>query len=88
MALGAIAALKELGLNVPQDVSIVGFDDVPEAAYYSPALTTIRQDFSALGEQSVAYLVSLLENPETEIRQRILYPELIIRNSTTALQKD
>jgi DNA-binding LacI/PurR family transcriptional regulator len=49
MALGAIAALKELGLNVPQDVSIVGFDDVPEAAYFSPALTTIRQDFSALG---------------------------------------
>ena len=45
MALGAMRALREAGRRVPRDVSVVGFDDVPEAAYYEPPLTTIRQDF-------------------------------------------
>lgn len=86
MALGAIAALNKADLRIPADVSVVGFDDVPEAAYYLPALTTIRQDFSTLGAQSVAYLVSLMENVETPIRQRALYPELIIRDSTGSVK--
>ena len=86
MALGAIAALDNLGLRVPDDVSVVGFDDIPEAAYFLPALTTIRQNFSALGKQSVDYLVSLMEDPETAIHQRVLTPELIIRNSSASLR--
>lgn len=87
MALGAIAALHELGLSVPDDVSVVGFDDIPESAYYFPALTTIHQDFAALGEQCVEYLVSLISNPATPVTQRVLYPELIVRNSTKSLKK-
>lgn len=87
MALGAMAALHELGLSVPYDVSVVGFDDIPESAYYLPALTTVHQDFTALGEQSVEYLVSLISNPDTPVSQRVLYPELIVRNSTTSLIK-
>lgn len=83
MALGAIAALTERGFRIPEDVSVVGFDDIPESAYFLPALTTVHQDFRALGEQAVEYLVSLIKNPETTIHQRILYPELIIRNSTS-----
>lgn len=82
MALGAIAALTELGFRIPEDVSVVGFDDIPESAYFLPALTTVHQDFEALGEQSVEYLVSLIKNPETPIHQRVLYPELVVRNST------
>lgn len=82
MALGAIAALHERGLYVPQDVSVVGFDGIPESAYFLPALTTVHQDFEALGAQSVEYLVSLMKNPNTPIHQRVLYPELIIRKST------
>jgi len=82
MALGAIAALNEHGLQVPEDVSVVGFDNVPESAYYLPALTTVHQDFEALGEQAVDYLVSLMKNPNTSICQRVLYPELVVRNST------
>lgn len=82
MALGAIAALNERGLRIPEDVSVVGFDDIPESAYFLPALTTIHQDFEALGEQAVDYLVSLIKSPNTPIHQRVLYPELIIRNST------
>lgn len=88
MALGAIAALNEHGLRIPEDVSVVGFDDVPEAGYYLPALTTIRQDFSALGEQSVEYLVSLIKHPKTPIHQRVLYPELIVRRSTAAVNQE
>ena len=86
MALGAIAALSEAGLRVPDDVSIVGFDDIPEAAYFLPALTTVRQDFTALGEQSIDYLLSLINNPGMPVHQRVLHPELIIRNSTSSLK--
>jgi DNA-binding LacI/PurR family transcriptional regulator len=88
MALGAIAALNEVNLGVPQDISVVGFDDIPEAAYYLPALTTVYQDFSALGKQAVEYLLSLMKDPETPIHQRVLYPELIIRNSTASLGQE
>ncbi|MBZ0306483.1 MAG: substrate-binding domain-containing protein [Anaerolineae bacterium] len=87
MALGAIAALNEQGFRIPEDVSIVGFDDIPESAYFLPALTTVHQDFAALGEQSVEYLVSLIKNPETPIHQRVLYPKLIVRNSTTSVKQ-
>lgn len=82
MALGAIHALREHGFRIPEDVSVTGFDDVPEAAFFQPPLTTVRQDFTALGQQSVAYLVSLLEDPSTPLHQRVLYPTLIPRRST------
>lgn len=86
MALGAIAALHDAGLRVPDDVSIVGFDDIPEAGFYLPALTTIRQDFTSLGEQSVDYLVSLMKNPKTPVHQRVLHPNLVIRKSTRSIK--
>jgi LacI family transcriptional regulator len=85
MALGAIAALNARGIRIPRDVSVVGFDDIPESAYYLPGLTTVHQDFEALGAQSVEYLVSLIKHPDTPIHQRVLYPELIVRNSTISL---
>ncbi len=85
MALGAMAALNEHGLRIPQDVSVVGFDGIPESAYFLPALTTVHQDFESLGEQSVEYLVSLMKNVDTPIHQRVLYPELIIRKSTASV---
>lgn len=81
MALGAIRALRERGLRVPEDVSVVGFDDIPEAAYFEPPLTTVCQNFAALGEQSVEYLVSLIDNPLTPVHQRVLRPQLIERHS-------
>jgi LacI family transcriptional regulator len=85
MALGAIRALRERGLRVPGDVSVVGFDDIPEAAYFEPPLTTVRQNFAALGEQSVQYLVDLIDHPDTPLHQRVLYPQLIERQSTRRL---
>lgn len=82
MAQGAISALRQAGKRVPQDVSVISFDDIPEAAYFVPALTTVRQDFDSLGVQSVEYLIELIENADTPIQQRMMYPELIIRQST------
>jgi LacI family transcriptional regulator len=87
MALGAMAALGEHGLRIPHDVSVVGFDGIPESAYFSPPLTTVHQDFEALGEQSVEYLVALMKNPDTPIHQRVLYPRLVVRKSTTSVSK-
>ncbi len=81
MALGAMRALREVGLRVPEDVSIVGFDDIDEAAYFDPPLTTVRQDFDILGRESVEYLVSLIENPNMSIHQRVFHPELVVRES-------
>jgi LacI family transcriptional regulator len=84
MALGAIHALHERGLRVPQDVSVVGFDDMPEAAYFQPPLTTIRQDFSQLGVTAIEYLLARIDNPDTPLKQHIIYPQLVIRSSAVA----
>jgi DNA-binding LacI/PurR family transcriptional regulator len=82
MALGAISALREHGLRVPEDVSVVGFDDIPEAAYFAPPLTTVRQDFNELGRQGLAYLVELIQVPGTLHEQRVIAPQLVMRGST------
>jgi DNA-binding LacI/PurR family transcriptional regulator len=83
MALGAYTALRERGLRVPEDISIVGFDDIPESAHLVPRLTTVRQDFHLLGRLAVEYVVSMIENPDTPVHQRVLQPSLIVRDSTS-----
>lgn len=85
LALGAMRAIHEHGLRIPEDISMVGFDDAPESAYYMPPLTTIKQDYDALGYQSVHYLVELINNRQTPTHQRVLMPQLIVRQSTRAL---
>ncbi|MDT0158210.1 LacI family DNA-binding transcriptional regulator [Microbacterium sp. ARD32] len=61
MALGALRALADSGRRVPEDVAVVGFDDVADAAQYQPPLTTLQQDFDALGERAVAALIARIE---------------------------
>jgi DNA-binding LacI/PurR family transcriptional regulator len=82
MAIGAINALNESGLRVPEDISIVGYDNVELGQYMQPPLTTVAQDFNKLGRLAAEYLISLIEDPETPVHQRVLSPELIIRQST------
>jgi LacI family transcriptional regulator len=84
MALGAIRALRMRGLRVPEDVSVTGFDNIPEAAFFEPSLTTIWQDFNLVGEKSVELLIARIENPDVPPEQRIIYPRLIVRESTSA----
>lgn len=81
-ALGAIQRLRVEGLSVPDDVSVVGFDDSLYSRFLHTPITTIRQDFNVLGRSAIRYLGELLESPNTAIEQRILKPEFIIRDST------
>lgn len=82
MALGVLAAAAEAGLSVPDDVSVAGFDDVPDAAYFTPTLTTVRQDFDALAHSCVGLLERLLRREA--VRSVRITPELVIRQSTAA----
>ncbi len=81
MALGVFRALHELGRRVPEEVSVVGFDDAPQSAYYWPGLTTVRQEFSRLGEAAVDLAVRSLRG-ESSPRVDLVVPELIVRAST------
>ena len=81
MALGISHAFHDAGLSLPGQVSIVGFDDVPEARYFWPALTTVRQDFAELGRRSIALLLDELQGKSDLDHGKIL-PELIVRAST------
>ncbi|PZA21570.1 LacI family transcriptional regulator [Modestobacter versicolor] len=80
MALGVINALHDEGLSVPGDVSVVGFDDVPEAAYYTPPLTTVRQDFAELGRRGVQSVLARLRGEAFHAEP--VMPQLVVRAST------
>jgi DNA-binding LacI/PurR family transcriptional regulator len=82
MALGVIRALSEAGLRVPQDVSVIGFDDMPEAAFFSPSLTTLTHDFEKLGRASFELVVRLIQDPNAPPDNQSVRPELICREST------
>lgn len=82
-ALGLLAAFRDAGVSVPGDVSVVGFDDIPEAAYFPPPLTTLRQDFPALGRALMARVDDLLADRTVATSER-LPPTLVIRASTAA----
>lgn len=81
MALGAIRAVIETGLRVPEDVSVVGFDDIPEAEHFTPPLTTMRQDFAQLGRDTMTLVLAVLREEDTgALLARV--PSLVVRQST------
>jgi DNA-binding LacI/PurR family transcriptional regulator len=82
MSLGLLRALRERGLSVPGDVSVVGFDDLPEAPYYDPPLTTVHQDFQEVGRQGLELLLSQIEAGSRSVERRVIGSELIVRAST------
>jgi len=81
MALGLLLALHERGRAVPDEVSIVGFDDVPEAEFFVPPLTTVRQDFAQVGRAAVELLVEQVEAGSRLARRVVILPELVVRAS-------
>jgi DNA-binding LacI/PurR family transcriptional regulator len=85
MALGMLRALSEAGLRVPADISVVGFDDIPEAPYFTPPLTTVRQDFAAVGRLSLLRLLAEMESGTRSSVRETVAPELIVRASTRAV---
>lgn len=85
-AFGAIRALAKAGIRVPDQCSVIGFDDVAPAAMYTPSLTTVRQPMEAMGSLAVSIVVeginSVLEKRETSAVHRKVVPELVVREST------
>ena len=81
MALGALRAVREAGKRVPQDVAIVGFDDMPSAARTEPPLTTVRQPIQRMGVVAAETLIDLITHPTTEPRRIVLPTEIVIRAS-------
>lgn len=84
MALGLIHGLSDAGVSVPGDISVIGFDDIPESRHFLPPLTTVRQDFRRLGTLSVAAALSLLGEGEAA-ESWIVEPEPVIRSSVQRL---
>jgi len=82
MALGMLRALSEAGIRVPDDISVVGFDDIPESQYLIPPLTTVRQDFTAVGQRAIEILQAAIAG--TPAPDRLISPELVVRASSTA----
>jgi DNA-binding LacI/PurR family transcriptional regulator len=83
MAIGLIRALSEAGRRVPEDVSVVGFDDIPVAAYVTPPLTTVRQPFDTVAQEGLKRLVHAIENPQAEALPAGDPPvDLVVRAST------
>lgn len=83
IALGLLHAFHERSVRVPEDVSVVGFDDTPESAYFTPSLTTVRQDFGRLGEVAVALLDRLVVDPDhVAPDKQLVAPTLVVRAST------
>ncbi len=80
-ALGVIRALHDAGRRVPEDVSVVGFDDTPESGFFLPPLTTVRQDFAEVGRRSVQLLLSLADGEPVD-RHVVVPAELVVRAST------
>ncbi|WP_157831288.1 substrate-binding domain-containing protein, partial [Pseudomonas sp. 43NM1] len=82
MAIGALKQIKQQGLRVPEDVSLVGFDDIPFAAYCDPPLTTITQPAEVFGQKAVEMLIALIEKQPIAQRHVVLPFEVTLRAST------
>jgi LacI family transcriptional regulator, repressor for deo operon, udp, cdd, tsx, nupC, and nupG len=83
MALGALRAIKSHGLRVPQDVSVVGFDDIRFARYSDPPLTTVAQPMGDIGREAMSMLIEILTEADVPARKRILPTQLVVRGSTS-----
>jgi DNA-binding LacI/PurR family transcriptional regulator len=84
IALGVVHGLHSRGLRVPDDVSVVGFDDLSDARHFLPPLTTVRQDFAALGKLALQQIIAAIEG-DIEPSHDMIQPNLIVRESTQAV---
>ncbi len=81
MAVGAVRALRDAGLRVPEDVSVIGFDDIPLASYFEPPLTTLRQPMKESGRQAARMLIETIQNPDRPREGILLHAHLVERAS-------
>ena len=81
-AIGSIRAFQEAGLRVPEDISVVGFDDIRIAVHNNPSLTTVRQPLQKMGEIAARTLLNRIEEPEDWVQEISIEPEFVVREST------
>lgn len=81
MAVGAMKAISEVGMNIPRDISIIGFDESPFSSFITPALTTVRRSISEVSREGAKNLLSIIRNNEYQGQKVYIRPELIIRDS-------
>ena len=81
-AIGAIRAIQEQSLRIPQDISVVGFDDIPWAAFNTPSLTTVRQPLDRMGKMAAEIVIRMIENPGEQTSEIAIEPTLVVREST------
>jgi DNA-binding LacI/PurR family transcriptional regulator len=87
-AIGAIRAIQDAGLSCPNDISVIGFDDIIVAEYFNPRLTTVRQPLFEMGTTAAKLLVSRIQSPDDPYPQEVWFePELIVRESTTSIHQ-
>lgn len=86
-AIGAMSAIRAAGLRVPEDVSVVGFDDIRDAAYHNPSLTTVRQPLREMGEIAARALLDRIEGGKESGGQISVEPELVVRESTSKVAR-
>ena len=84
-----LRALNEAGRRIPEDVSVVGFDDMPDSGFFVPPLTTVHQDFGELGRRSLALLLEhMTSSPDAPPPDRVLVdPQLVVRTSSGPLRR-
>jgi LacI family repressor for deo operon, udp, cdd, tsx, nupC, and nupG len=82
MALGVLHAARELGLRVPEQLAVIGVDDMPLASYFDPPLTTMRQDMPRIGREAAHILLERIRNPRAALSHIKMPAELVVRQST------
>lgn len=88
MALGLLRRIHEVGRDAPDQISVVGFDDIPEAAYFTPPLTTVRQNFTEVGRRCLRLLLAKIEGETAAPPSRVVVPiQLVLRASTAAVRR-
>jgi len=86
-AIGAIRAIREEGFRIPEDISVVGFDDIPWAAFHTPSLTTVRQPLAKMGQIAAETVVRMIEGDKEQPSQISIEPSLVVRESTGPAKK-
>jgi LacI family transcriptional regulator len=84
-AIGAIRALQDFGARVPEEIAVIGFDDISAASFNNPRLTTIRQPLSSMGRIAAQCVLNRIHRTEQFRQQITVEPELVVRESTRAL---
>ena len=87
LALGVLRALHEAGVHVPGQISLVGFDNIPESAFFDPPLTTVDHVFDAVARHSLEYLIEIIRDPALRREHRNIVPTLVCRESTARVRK-